>query len=147
MTEKVPSIFDNWFIHEKPRHFVLGHVFSRGAELNWANISDPARKGVGRWECDLVRNDALTWSDEVYDLFGFSRGSEVARDDAAARYCNPSRDIMERLRSYAIGHSSAFILDAQIQPGNGECRWMRLIAEPVVQDKRVVRLRGIKLAL
>ena len=147
MTKRAPSILHSWLVNEKPRHFVLGHVMGPSAELGWATDEELAEKRVGRWECDLVHNDSLTWTNEVYDLFGFRRDTQVARSDAVGRYCDQSRDILERIRSYAIGHCRSFVLDAEISPSIGTRQWIRIVAAPVLSDHRVVRLQGLKLPL
>ena len=98
---------------------------------------------IGHWECDLSRN-RLTWSDEVYDIFGLPRGDRVSRDEAVSLYCEHSRAVMEGLRAYAIRQQQAFIVDAEIRPGHGKRRWMRLIAMPECESGVVVRLRGLK---
>ncbi len=51
---------------------------------------------------------------------------------------------MEKLRAYAIRHRRGFTLDAEIQPMQGERRWMRLIAAPVCTGDTVVQLQGLK---
>ena len=98
---------------------------------------------IGHWECDLSRNK-LSWSDEVYDIFGLPRGDYVTRDEAVSFYCEHSRAVMERLRADAIRRSRPFILDAEIRPGHGKRRWMRLIGAPECENGVVVRLRGLK---
>lgn len=102
-----------------------------------------ARRGIGFWECDL-RDDALSWSDAVYDIFGLPRDSHVHRAEAVALYAESSRAAMERLRAYAIKHRRGFTLDAEIRPALTSRRWMRLIAAPICEGDRVVRLHGLK---
>ena len=97
-------------------------------------------------ECDLG-DDSLIWSGGVYDIFGLPRGAAVSRDEAVALYAEDSRARMERLRSYAIRHRRGFTIDAEIRPASGQVRWMRLIAAPVCEGERVVRLHGLKLIL
>lgn len=134
-------------MREEPRHFVLGHIFGRSADLGSVTDQELEKHGIGRWECDFLNNNKLTWSGIVYDLFGFSRGSEVSREQAVASYCTPSRDILERIRTYAVDHSRAFVLDAEINGFGGRQQWIRIVAEPVLSDEAVVGLRGLKLAL
>jgi hypothetical protein len=103
---------------------------------------------IGRWECDLLQVDRLTWSEAVYDMFGFQRGQSVQREEAVARYRDSSRELMERLRDYAIRQRHAFVLDAGIDPGGGGMpRWMRLITIPIESDGNIVALKGLKVWL
>lgn len=142
------QLFHSWPLSEKRLHFRLGHLLNSAA----AESAQPSEIGAigahhaGCWECDLADN-ALTWSGGVYDIFALPRGATVSRDDAAAFYTEESRAAMERLRAYAIKHKRGFTLDAEIRPPVGAPRWMRLIAAPVVEGDRVVRLHGIKLII
>lgn len=96
-------------------------------------------------ECDLTDN-SLTWTTGVYEIFGLPPDSHVSRDEAVGLYWERSRAIMERLRGFAIGHGTGFIMDAEIRPANGEpARWMRLIGAPLIEDGEPVSLHGLKL--
>jgi PAS domain-containing protein len=137
-----------WPIYEKSLHFELGCLLNCAA----IDLVKPAQAGqlgvhhVGAWECDLTDN-ALTWSGGVYDIFGLPRDAGISRDEAVALYCEGSRAAMERLRKYAIRHKRGFTLDAEVRPATGGSRWMRLIAVPVVQGNRAVRLQGLKMII
>lgn len=111
-----------------------------------ANGHELARHGIGLWECNLA-DGGLTWSAGVYDLFGLPRGAQVIREDALALYGEESRVIMERLRAYAIKHRRGFTMDAEIRPSLTRRRRMRLIAAPVCEGRKVVRLYGVKQAI
>lgn len=147
-TEPLP-LHHSWPLAERERRFELGYVFNR-PEPGWARAAIPsvdrqelARRGIGLWECDLADN-ALSWSAEVYDIFGLPRDAFACRDESVRLYCEGSRAAMERLRAYAIKHQRGFTLDAQVQPALGQPRWMRLMAAPVCEGDRVVRLHGLK---
>jgi PAS domain-containing protein len=146
-TEPLP-LFHSWALMESARRFDLGRLddWSPSAIIRVAEDHSLAHFGVGRWECDLSDN-SLTWSEGVYDIFGLPRGAQVERSEAVALYCEESRSAMERLRAYAINHKRGFTLDAQISPHHGQGRWMRLIAAPISDGDRVVRLQGLKLQL
>ena len=64
--------------------------------------------------------------------------------DVVELYAENSGAAMERLRAYAIKHRRGFTLDAELRPAQGDPRWMRLIAVPICEGQRVVRLHGIK---
>ena len=140
------ALHHSWPIYEKARHFELGSLLSCAV----IDVVDPAGVGqlgihhAGCWECDLTSGNVLTWSGGVYDIFGLPRGIPVSRDEAAALYREESRAAMERLRGYAIRHKRGFTLDAEIRPVTGGSRWMRLVAVPVVEGNRAVRLHGLK---
>ena len=78
--------------------------------------------------------------------YGVQTGGKAAvfRPEAVALYSERSRATMERLRAYAIRHRRGFTLDAEILTAQGGRRWMRLIAAPICESERVVRLHGLK---
>ena len=138
----------SWPLFEQARHFELGYVLNSAA----TDAMVPAAVGLigphhaGVWECDLG-DDSLIWSGGVYDIFGLARDVPITRNEAVALYCEESRAKMERLRAYAIQHRCGFTLDAEIDPVGGKRRWMRLVAEPVFDGDRAVRLHGLKLII
>jgi PAS domain-containing protein len=135
-----------WPVDVRAHRFFMGRILDcSAADINQcADQHGRASDGIGRWECDLADN-SLTWSDEVYDIFGLPRGARIDRNEAVTYYCDHSRAEMERLRAYAIEHNRSFILDAELKPGHGQSRrWMRLLAVPICENGRVVRLRGLK---
>lgn len=102
-----------------------------------------AANGIGRWACNLADN-GLVWTAPVFDLFGLPRDARLSRDAIVALYREGSRAAMERLRAYAIKHRRGFTVDMEIRTVAGRRRWMRLLAAPVCEGGRVVRLHGLK---
>jgi PAS domain-containing protein len=138
----------SWPLWEQPRQFELGIILNSVITdaLPPVNIGDIAAQHSGCWECDLSDN-SLTWSGGVYDIFGLPRRAEIGRQEAVAAYCERSRTAMEQLRAYAIKHKRGFTIDVEIKPGTCRTRWMRLVAAPVCEQERVVRLHGLKFAI
>ena len=122
--------------------YALGQILTATA-LNIDFDGDHGDDDVGFWQCDLTNHDALTWSDKVYEIFGLPHGSEVRREEAVTRYREHSRGVLERLRTSAINRRCGFILDAAIDL-DGFTRWIRILAAPIVENDRVVGLRGLK---
>ena len=147
MIEPLP-LLHSWPLYEQPRHFDLGRIL----DCVVTDILKPAEVGglglhhVGCWECELADN-SLVWSGGVFDIFGFPRDTKITREESVALYTEDSRAKMERLRSHAITHRRGFTLDAEIHAAAGERRWMRLIAAPLCDGDRVVRLHGLKLII
>ena len=139
----------SWPLYERERYFALGQVHGFDMLDSITEVADVMEKDrlvrapLGRWECDLSDN-SLTWSNEVYDIFGLPRGAAVTRAESVALYAEGSRAAMEKLRAYAIKHRRGFTLDVEIQPAEGQRRWMRLIAAPVCIGDQVVKLQGLK---
>lgn len=136
----------SWPLFEQHQRFDLGCLLDEPGEAPTAAMRRPAlltARGIGLWECDL-RDNALTWTAGVFDLFGLPRDAVLARDEIVALYAESSRAAMERLRAHAIKHRRGFTLDAEIVPATGPRKWMRLIAAPVGVGRQAVRLHGIK---
>lgn len=136
----------SWPLFEQQQRFDLGRLLDEPTQARLMPDPHPeflTANGVGLWECNLPDN-ALSWTDGVFDLFGLPRGAVLARDEIAGLYAEPSRAAMERLRAHAIKHRRGFTLDAEIMPVTGPSKWMRLIAAPVCVGRQVVRLHGIK---
>jgi hypothetical protein len=142
------QLHHSWPLFEQSRHFELGLVLSSAV----TDAIEPSEIGalgihhVGCWECDLSDN-ALTWSGGVNDIFGLPRGARVSRDEALSLYSEQSRAAMERLRAYGIRHKRGFTIDIELRPVIGGSQWARLIAAPICEDDRVVRLHGLKLVI
>lgn len=98
---------------------------------------------IGLWTCRLA-DEALDWSPAVHALFGLPEGEPLERALTVSLYLPESRLQMEALRAYAIKHGRGFTLDAQIRRPDGERRWMRLSAMPIIEGRSVVRLAGTK---
>jgi diguanylate cyclase (GGDEF)-like protein len=98
---------------------------------------------LGAWECNLA-NEALSWTDGVYDLFGLPRNAPIYRASILDLYHEQSRREMEQLRSAAIRTGQEFALDCRIRTAGGEDRWMRLLVGVGYQHGRPVRIFGSK---
>ncbi len=96
----------------------------------------------GSWACDLS-NQTLSWTDEVYDLFGLPRGSKLHRAATLDIYQSQSRSEMEQRRAEAIRTGKGFSLDCQLRVG-GQSRWMRLRVGVNYEHARPVRIFGSK---
>lgn len=141
-------VHHSWPLYERDRFFELGQL--HGVDTldpvpDLVDIDVPVRPArLGYWECDLTHNNRLSWSDDVYDIFGIPRGVAVTRDETVALYGEGSRAAMEKLRAYAIRHRRGFTLDVEIKPAQAPRHWMRLIAAPVCVHDSVVKLQGLK---
>lgn len=117
-----------------PRHDgQLGDLHARAAALS----------GIGAWECDLATQQ-LTWTPEVYELFGLPLGTPLDRRATTEMYVEESRLALERLRSDAIAMWRGFSLDAEIVGADHRRRWMRVTAGVTIRHGRVASLYGTK---
>jgi len=138
----------SWPLFDLDRHFDLGCILNSEAidAVQPAAVGDLSWHHAGCWECDLNDN-RLKWSGGVYDIFGLPRDAVVSREECTAFYSEGSRTMMERLRAHAIRHQCGFTLDAEINAAIGGKRWIRLIAAPVCEGGRAVRLHGLKIII
>jgi hypothetical protein len=134
------------FFREPPGRFALGHVLVHATLAeNFDFLLE--HKDVGQWHCDIANDDALTWSDRVYEIFGLPPGARVRREQAVRRYRTHSRGVLEQVRSFATRRKCGFILDAEISPRSEESMWIRIAALPILDEGQLVGLRGAKRVL
>ena len=148
-SQSLPIVLKHsWPLWEQPRHFELGHVLSCAVTdlIQPSEVGSLGTHHAGCWECDLS-DSSLIWSGGVYDIFGLPRGIPISREESVSFYCEESRAKMERLRSYSIRHNRGFTVDVEIRAAVAETRWMRLVAAPICEDNRVIRLHGLKLVI
>jgi len=127
-------------------HLPLTHswpLYDAARHLPLEAQAGPVAMDIGLWHCDLA-TERLSWSAAVYGLFGLPPGEPVERPLAVSLYAGPSRVAMEALRAHAIRHRRGFTLDARIRRPDGEHRWMRLTAMPILAGRKVVHLCGTK---
>jgi hypothetical protein len=137
------SFLKAMFYEEPAGTFADGLVFRTAPDLTSVQ-QDPDN---GYWHCNIADHESLTWSEKVYELFGLPAGAPLARDWAVARYSEPSRSALERVRAFGLNRDLGFILDAEICPEGAASRWIRVLAVPILADGRVIGLHGVKRAL
>lgn len=135
-------LYHSWPLAEaEERMGILGHLPApvAGSTLDIAL----AARGTGIWQCNLADN-SLIWTSGVYALFGLEQGAEIDRPYTVSLYQERSRRVMEQLRAHTIRFRRGFTVDAHIRQVNGEERWMRLSAQPVIERGKLTHLRGLK---
>lgn len=147
-TDEPLPLHHSWPLTEQSRQFELGIILSSVVTdlIVPSTVGELGLHHAGCWECDL-NDDTLTWSGGIFDIFGLPRDARISRAEIIAFYDESSRAAMESLRSYAIKHRRGFTLDARIHSAVGETRWMRLVAAPVCEDNKAVRLTGLKISI
>ncbi len=98
---------------------------------------------AGAWRCELA-DQRLAWTPAVFDLFGIDPARPLDRREAVERYTPESRHTMERLRAAAIESGEPFTFDAELAPGDGPRRWVRVWGEVERRHGRAVALNGWK---
>lgn len=98
---------------------------------------------AGVFQCAL-RDEALDWTDGVYDLFELPCGARLRRQDILGCYTQPSLAALERLRAGAIRDRAGFALDAEIVTLKGRRRWIRISAAVESENGVATRVLGMK---
>lgn len=98
---------------------------------------------IGAWECEL-ETERLSWTQGVYDIFGYPASNPLRRADIVDLYIDESRRNMEIARADVIRNGRPITLDTEIRTWRGEKRWMRLSINVVRDGGRPVRIFGSK---
>jgi diguanylate cyclase (GGDEF)-like protein len=98
---------------------------------------------IGAWECEL-ETERLTWTQGVYDIFGYPVGNPLRRASIVDLYVDESRRNMELARADVIRSGRAATLDVEIRTWRSERRWMRLSINTVAEGGRRARIFGVK---
>lgn len=100
---------------------------------------------IGVWECEL-ETERLSWTQGVYDIFGYPASNPLRRANIVDLYIDDSRRNMELARAEVIRNGLPVTLDTEIRTWRGERRWMRLSINAVREGEgaRPVRIFGSK---
>jgi PAS domain S-box-containing protein len=131
-------------ILESLRHFRTGQAM-RESEERLKRSQEIAQ--LGSWELDLVRN-VLTWSDEVYRIFGLQPQefeatyeaflSAVHPDDRAAVDAAYSRSLREGKNSYEIEHRVVRRSTGEVRQVHEKCDHFRDASGRVIRSTGMV---------
>lgn len=98
---------------------------------------------IGVWQCNLA-DEALQWTDVVYDIFDLPRSSALDRKEIVKCYTAQSVAELHARRSRAIEERAGFGLDAEIVTAKGNRRWIRITATVESEAGVAVRIFGMK---
>jgi len=121
------------------------HAASTLSDEVRVRLYDQALHGarIGAWECEL-ETERLSWTQGVYDIFGYPQGNPLRRANIVDLYIDESRRNMELARAEVIRSGRPVTLDTEIRTWRGEKRWMRLSINAVRVGGRPVRIFGSK---
>lgn len=98
---------------------------------------------IGIWSCSLP-DEALTWTEGVYDIFELERGCFIDRTTTLRMYTPDSARQMQALRAEAIANLGDFHFDAEIITAKGNQRWMRITATVDGAEGKARSIFGMK---
>ena len=99
---------------------------------------------IGGWEYDVEKKTNL-WTREVYHLHGVSPEEYDSNDierDISFYEEGKSRAAIESAFGKAVENGEPFDLELKIRNAQGELLWVRAMGKPMMEGKRVVKVRG-----
>jgi diguanylate cyclase (GGDEF)-like protein/PAS domain S-box-containing protein len=96
---------------------------------------------IGAWEFDLVTGKAL-WTEEVARIHEAPQNAARSIPDCLSYYHGENRAKAEQALTGAIDTGEHSDVELEMVTGRGNRKWVRAIARTVVEDGKVVRVRG-----
>ena len=97
---------------------------------------------VGGWQYDAATGKS-TWTDEVYRIYGVGRDFDINDPTRGLSFFPPAyaRAILQAFTK-TLEQGEPYDLEAEFIRADGERLWVRSIGQAVMEDGRVVRVRG-----
>jgi PAS domain S-box-containing protein len=96
---------------------------------------------VGGWELDALTRD-VKWTREVFNIFGLPEGQTPDLESNLEFYLEEDRSRLALLIEKALEDGTPYDLELQLTKFNGEIIWTRSICKPILEDGKVIKLRG-----
>lgn len=96
---------------------------------------------IGGWAFDPATGQG-TWTDEVAQIFDLGPEDEHDVAKGLSYFHGEHRRKIENAIKAAADHGRSWDLELQIVSARGILKWIRTIGQPVVENGRVVRVRG-----
>ena len=97
---------------------------------------------VGGWEFD-TETMAGTWTDEVARIHDLDPANETNVELGLSFYNGEDRQKIENAVQEAIEQARPYDLELELTTAKGNHKWIRTMGLPIVQDGKVVKVRGI----
>ncbi len=112
-------------------------VEARTAELAHAQ----AVAHIGSWSWDVAAN-VVTWSDELYRIFGVERGAEITYDSYLALLHPEDRALAKEIVERAFQVGAPFTVDHRVVRPDGTMCWIHGRGEVVMSDSGPASMLG-----
>jgi len=98
---------------------------------------------IGSWEWDMVA-DRVTWSDELYRIYGFEPQSiDITYERYLERIHPDDREPVRKAVARAAAEGSSFVFEHRAVLGDGRVRWLQARGRVVLNDAgKPVRMVG-----
>lgn len=128
--------------------YTNGHIYLVGFD-----VTDHAKEHVslvemssltktGAWYHDPIRNETF-WSEEVYRIHDLPVNSEIGAEKALSFYLEEYKEQIDQLVSRLYNNHEAYDFSGQIRTAEGNVKWIRTIAKPVIQDDKIIYINGV----
>ena len=98
--------------------------------------------GFGGWQYDAATK-RITWTDEVYHIYGVGRDYDPSDLDRAIGYYAPEcAPLIEQAFRQAVEQGEPYDLEVEFIRRGGQRIWVRTSGRPVVENGKVVRITG-----
>ncbi len=97
---------------------------------------------IGSWRLSVLEH-TLTWSDNVFRIYGLPHGEQPPLDRAIDFYPAAMRPRISRMLDESIRRRQPFDFESDFHAADGSLRRVRSIGEPEIVDGRVVALVGV----
>jgi two-component system, cell cycle sensor histidine kinase and response regulator CckA len=96
---------------------------------------------IGSWERDA--RGAISWSDEMYRIYGFDRSTDVLTEARIVQCIHPDdRAVVLETARVATQSHQPFLLDYRLELPDGEIRWIHGRGETVFDGDNAIGRRG-----
>jgi PAS domain S-box-containing protein len=96
---------------------------------------------IGGWEFDAVTGKA-TWTEEVAQIHELYPTEEIKVNDGLGFYHGVSRIKIEQAVHDAVASGKEYDLELELVSAKGIHKWVHTIGQPVVENGKVVKVRG-----
>ncbi len=96
---------------------------------------------VGGWSFDPATGEGL-WTDEVARIHGLDPTTATNKDLGLRFYPGESRQRIEAAVKAAVDNGEPYDLELEFISARGEHKWVRTICRPLLEDGKVMRVRG-----
>src|SRR5690606_20837192 len=96
---------------------------------------------VGGWEFDPATGQGA-WTPQIARIHDIDVGVMPTREMGLQFYTEESRQLLEAALRQSLTDGTPYDLELELVSALGARKWVRTISRPVVEDGRVVRMRG-----
>jgi PAS domain S-box-containing protein len=96
---------------------------------------------VGGWTMEIPGGEGY-WTEEVARIHDLDPATPISMGQGLDYYCAGSRPLIEAALRQALASGTPYDLELEITSAKGVHKWIRTIGHPVMEQGRVVRLRG-----